>query len=155
FDPVLPAASVAEHVMVLMPRGSVVPEPGTHVAAISPSTASAAVAAYTAAAPDGPAASTMKLAGTETAGAVVSWTVTSNESSARFPRLSIAEHVTGVVPSGKTSPDWREQFTATSPSTRSNAEASNTTTAPAGPVASAVMSSGTTSTGAPVSAMVT
>src|SRR5713226_3902321 len=90
--PVLPAASVAEQVMVVLPSGKVLPEAGAHVGVSEPDTASVAVAAYAIAAPLGPVAATGLMAGTDTtapvvtvpaispveatgpSGAVVSWT---------------------------------------------------------------------------------
>jgi hypothetical protein len=83
-DAVLPCVSVAVHVTVDEPTGNVDPEAGEQLTATAPSTRSLAVGvAYETAAPAGPAASTAAGLGTpEIAGAVVSTTVTVNESDA-------------------------------------------------------------------------
>src|SRR5947209_1447585 len=78
-------------------------------------------------APPGPVASAVMSAGSVSVGAVVSWTVTSNVPDA-------GRHVTGTLPS-----------------TASSADGEKVTAAPAGPVASSVMSPGSVSTGACVS----
>src|SRR5437773_591414 len=59
--------------------------------------------------------------------------------------------LTAVVPSANVSPELAEQRGVTVPSTMSLALAENDTAAPDGPVASAVMSAGTVTTGAVVS----
>jgi hypothetical protein len=59
-----------------MPSGNVAPEAGAHVAATGPSTRSLAEAVKVTAAPLGPVASVVILAGTVTAGGVLSSTVT-------------------------------------------------------------------------------
>jgi hypothetical protein len=56
-------------------------------------------------APDGPAASTVWSAGTVTAGAVVSCTVTVNEFDPVFPWESVAVQVTEVVPNANVEPE--------------------------------------------------
>src|SRR5436190_325144 len=81
------------------------------------------VAENATAAPSGPVASTVMLLGTETAGAVVSRTVTSNESLDSLPCASVAEHVTVVASSANVEPDAGSQTTATSSSTASVAVA--------------------------------
>src|SRR5260370_5603991 len=84
-DPVLPAASVAEQVMVVLPSGKVLPEAGAHVGVSEPDTASVAVAAYAIAAPLGPVASTGLMAGAGDPGRGVSWTATVTVAEPPFP----------------------------------------------------------------------
>src|SRR5215204_3652574 len=87
------------------------------------------------------------------AGAVVSSTVTSNVVVPVLPSASVAAQVTVVSPSGKVSPEPLLQVTGTEPSTSSDAVGFvKVTDAPAGPVASRVMSSTDVTTGATVSA---
>jgi hypothetical protein len=69
--------------------------------------------------------------------------------------VSLAVHVTVVVPTGKTLPDAGAQTTGRSPSTRSKADAVNVTTAPPGSSVSTAISAGTVTTGGVVSRMVT
>ena len=95
------------------------------------------------------------LAGRVNAGAVVSLTVTSNELRPRFPRVSLEEHCTVVVPSGNVEPEAAVQLTVRLPSTTSVALTVNVTAAPEAPVASATMSSGTVTAGPNVSTTVT
>lgn len=73
--PVLPAASVAEQFTVVVPNGNVLPEGGTQVGVIAPSTMSEALAEKLTTAPDEPVASTVIFEGTVTVGGVVSCTV--------------------------------------------------------------------------------
>src|SRR5689334_1159549 len=70
-------------------------------------------------------------------GARVSRTVTGNERVATRPSLSVAVHVTVVVPIGNMLPETSEQTGTSGPSCRSFAIAAYVTAAPAGPVASA------------------
>ena len=72
-----------------------------------------------------------------------------------LPAVSVAEQVTVVGPSAKVLPDAGVQTGVIEPSTVSVAVAVNVTTAPLGPVASAVMSAGTVTTGSVVSTTVT
>ena len=72
-------------------------------------------------APAAEVASLVMLAGTLTAGAVVSWTVTVKKLSPMLPALSVAEQVTLVSPSGKTVPDALLQVGVRAPSTSSSA----------------------------------
>ena len=105
-DPVLPWASVAEHVIVVTPTGNVSPDRWSHGAASGPSTASSAVAsANVATAPAGLVASTTTSAGGVTTGAVASVTVTVNDAEPGFPCASVAEHVTVVAPRANASPE--------------------------------------------------
>src|SRR3990172_11886463 len=94
-------------------------------------------------------------AGTVTTGAVVSPTVTTNDADPVFPWASVAVQFTDVVPSAKVLPEAGAHTGAIAPSTRSAAEAAKLTTAPDGPLASAVMGAGTVTTGAVVSTTVT
>lgn len=122
--PVLPCASVAEQVTVVVAsRAKVEPERGEQVGAITPSTRSLAVAVKVTAAPEGPVASAVMLAGTVTVGGVVSTTVTVKLPEAMLPAASEAEQLTVVAPRPKVEPEAGEQFTATEPLTRSLAEA--------------------------------
>jgi hypothetical protein len=75
-------------------------------------------------------------------------TVTVNDPLALFPCVSVAVHPTVVVPIGNVLPDAGEQTTGRVPSTRSDADAVNVTTAPDGVVAVAVMLAGTVTEGA-------
>ena len=74
--PVLPAASVAVQVTVVVPSGNVAPEAGAHAAATAPLTRSVAVTVNGTTAPADEVASRTIGAGTEIDGAVVSRTVT-------------------------------------------------------------------------------
>src|SRR5438034_1272048 len=94
------------------------------------------------------------LAGRVNAGAVVSRTVTLNELRPAFPRVSVAVHCTVVVPSANVDPEAGAQVTVRLPSTTSVAVAVNVTAAPEAAVASAMMSSGTVTTGPNVSTTV-
>src|SRR5688500_3009744 len=87
-------------------------------------------------------ATTEKSVGTPAkAGPVVSTTLTVNEPLAVLRAASVAEQVTTVSPSGRVAPDTVLHETATAPSTRSDAVgAVKFSGAPAGPVASTVMS---------------
>ena len=73
-DPVavLPAASVAEQLTVVVPSGNVEPEGGVHVTTGFAGFASVAVAVKVVTAPDGPCASTVVFAGRFSVGGVVS-----------------------------------------------------------------------------------
>src|ERR671911_571060 len=144
----LPAASVAEHVTVLVPSAKVLPDatsvvPTLQVTGSTPETASLALALNVTAAPLGPVASAMMSAGTVTTGSVVSWTVMVKLGLPVLPALAVAEHSTVVFASGKVSPELASQVAASAPSTRSSAVASSkVTAAPLGPVASAMVAGG-------------
>ena len=71
-----------------------------------------------------------------------------------LPLLSVAVHVTGVVPMGKALPETGEQFTTGLGSVLSVAETSKVTCAPSAVVALTMMSSGSSSIGSVVSAVV-
>jgi hypothetical protein len=63
------------------------------------------------------------LAGTVMEGGVLSVTVTVNEAEPLLPCVSVAEHMTVVVPSGNIEPLAGVQFTGRAPSTPSVADA--------------------------------
>jgi hypothetical protein len=121
--PVLPRASVAVQVTVVVPSGNVNPLAGVQVTSTTPSTVSVADAVQVNAAPDGLVASTVAFPGTVTTGGVVSLTVTVNEAVPVLPRTSVAVHVTVVAPSGNVTPLGGVQFTVTPPSMMSVADA--------------------------------
>jgi hypothetical protein len=87
----------------------------------------------------------------ETIGAVVSLIVILKLPDAILPRVSVAEHATVVVPSGKVEPEAGVQVTGREPSTMSVAVAVKVTTLPEELVASSVMLDGSVRTGAVVS----
>src|SRR2546422_11356592 len=89
--------------------------------------------------------------GTVMCGGVVSRTVTANEDEPVFPWASVALQSTRVGPSGNMDPDDGLQVAVTGPSTMSVAPTENGTVAPPEPVASAMMSAGTSSDGGVVS----
>ena len=85
----------------------------------------------------------------------MSLTVTLKEALPALPRVSVALHVTVVVPNTNVVAEAGEQVTPRPPSMLSVAVAENCTAAPACEVASAVMLPGTTTTGAVVSTSAT
>ena len=113
------------------------------------------MAVNVATAPAGLVASRVMGGGIVIEGAVVSTTITWNEADPGLPCESVAVQVTVVLPSGKRLPDTGAQVGVMLPSTRSNAVAVNVAVAPAGPVASLVMSAGTVTTGPLVSTTIT
>jgi hypothetical protein len=82
-------------------------------------------------------------------------TVTVNVAVPSFSRVSVAVHVTVVVPTGNTLPDGGVHVTGTTPSTMSNAVATKGTTAPPGFSVSTAMLAGTVTIGGVVSRIVT
>lgn len=80
-------------------------------------------------------------------GGVVSTTFIMNDALAELPAASLAVHVTAVVPNEKVEPEAGVHVGAMAPSTMSEADAENVTTAPADEVAPAVISLGTLSIG--------
>jgi len=152
---VLPRLSNDVHVTVVAPSGSMVPGAGLHVTPTTPSTTSSADALKLTAAPAAPVASLENDAGSVSAGAVVSTTVTSNEPLVELPWLSVAPQSTEVVASANADPDDGTQLVATGPSTASVADAVKLTAAPSAPVASAVVLPGSVSDGPVLSATVT
>lgn len=85
----------------------------------------------------------------------LSLTVTRKDEVAVFPAESVAVQVTVVFPTPKVAPEGGEQLTNGEGSTRSVAVTWYVTTAPVGPVASAVRSAGTVNDGRVVSWTVT
>src|SRR2546428_13870533 len=71
--------------------------------------------------------------GRDSAGGVVSTTLTSKVAAPVLPAKSVAVQVTAVVPSEKVDPDVGGHETATDPSTISEADEENVTTPPVGP----------------------
>ena len=154
-DAVLPAASVAEQLTVVVPGAKVDPEAGVHVTATEPSTISLAVALKVTTAPAAEVAETVILAGNDSVGGVVSTTVTLKLALPVLPAASVAEQLTVVVPNAKVEPDAGKQLGVIVPSTLSLADAEKLTAAPEGPVASAVRLPGTVTAGGVVSTTVT
>ena len=146
-----PFVSVAEQLTVVVVTANVLPEVGEQLTETEPSTISVAVAENVTAAPDELVASVVMLAGSVKLGTVVSCTVTLKLPVAVLPRESDVEQLTTVVAMAKVLPEAGAQVTGTGPSTRSVAEATYATTAPAGPVASAVRSAGKVKDGGVVS----
>jgi hypothetical protein len=143
----LPALSVASQLTAFSPRANVEPEAGVHVTDTEPSIASDAEAVKVTIAPLAPLASTVMSAGTLRTGGALSSTVTVKVAVAVLPALSVAEHVTLVEPIAKVESEAGLQLGLIAPSTASDAEAVNVTTAPSFEVASTVMSAGTVTTG--------
>ena len=97
----------------------------------------------------------MSLLGTVIVGGVLSATVTGKLALARLPCASITEQVMLVVPIGNVLPEAGVHVGAITPSTLSIADTTYAIVAPLGPVASAVIGLGTTSTGGVMSETVT
>jgi hypothetical protein len=85
----------------------------------------------------------------------VKMTVTLNVPEPTLSCVSLAVHVTPVVPTGKRLPEGGMHATGRSPSTRSSADAANVTTAPAGSSVSTLKSAGIVMTGGVVSRILT
>jgi hypothetical protein len=143
--PVLPCASVALHVTDVVPSENVDPEPAEQEGVMLPSTLSFAAVAKATFAPEAEVASRVMSPGVETAGGVVSWTVTWKELLPTSPPVFVALQETVVVPSGKTSPELWSHVGSTAGSLLVTVKV---TAAPAAAVASAVMSAGTPTSGA-------
>jgi hypothetical protein len=150
-DAELPALSIAEQVTTVVPPRNVEPEAGVQVTGTEPSTRSEAKPEKVTTAPPRLVACTVISDGSVNFGGVLSATVTLKEAEPTLPALSVTEHVTVVEPNMNVEPDEGVQVGVKEPSTASNAEAVNATTAPAGPVASTVISAGTVTTGAVLS----
>jgi hypothetical protein len=146
-DAVLPALSLAEQETEVVPGGNVEPEAGLHVTGTEPSTRSDAEALYFTTAPLELVACTVISAGSFNIGGVVSTTVTLKEAKPVLPALSLAVQATVVEPNANLEPDEGVQVGFKEPSTASEAETVNLTTAPPGPVASTVISAGTVTAG--------
>src|SRR5262245_18066789 len=97
--------SVTEQSTGVVPSGKNVPGPGEQVGASVPQQTSDAVAATIPVAPLLPVHSRTFCAGHVIVGGVVSTTFTLEEHCCAFPDGSVAEQVTGVVPSGKAPPE--------------------------------------------------
>jgi hypothetical protein len=150
---VLPCASVALQITVVVVTGNGDPDPGLHDGVIAPSTMSVAVAENETAAPPAPVACTPPMfEGTDTTGGVVSVTVTVNDAEPGLLWASVALQVTVVVPTGNVDPDAAEHVGVSDPSTASTALAApNDAVAPPGLVASTLTFPGTLTTGPVVS----
>jgi len=109
--PVLPAPSVAEQVMVVLPSAKVLPEEGEQLGVSEPDTVSVAAAVKVTTAPLGPVASIGLGALMVTAGGVVSVTLTVKLAFATLPFVSVAVQATVVRPRGKGIPDAGAQET--------------------------------------------
>src|SRR5438552_2029671 len=96
----LPCASTAVQVTVVVPRGNVEPDGWSQITVSGPSTASKALAVKLTVAPSGPVASATMGSGRVSTGGVVSTTVTVNVAVAIFPATSLLLQVTVVGPSG-------------------------------------------------------
>ena len=147
--------SVAVQDTVVVPRAKVEPDAGEQTTAGSGSTMSVAVAEKVTEAPVGPVASTVMSDGRDGIGGVVSTTVTVKPAVLILPEASVAAHWTRVEPRANVEPERILQDTGTEPSTRSTAPAEYVMIAPAGLVASAVISVGRVKTGPIVSTTVT
>src|SRR5215471_5167476 len=110
-EPVLPWASVAEHVTRVEPIGNAVPDAGVHVAVTEPSTRSLALAVNVSTLPPGLVAESTRSAGTVTVGGVVSRTVALNEAADLLPLASDAVHETVEVPRANVVPEAGVQLT--------------------------------------------
>jgi hypothetical protein len=144
------------HVTVVVPTPNVKPDAGEQVMPTLPDTTSVALAAYVAVAPAGLVAPTVNDAGSVSAGAVVSCTVTSKLAWPVLPAASVAEQVTVVEPSANVEFDALLQLTVSGDVTRSVADAASyVTTAPAALVASAITALDTVTAGFVVSSTVT
>ena len=82
-------------------------------------------------------------------------TFTLNVAEPTFSLVSLAVHVTPVVPTGKRLPEDGTHTTDRSPSTRSKADVVNATMAPFGSSVSTLRSAGTVTTGGVVSRILT
>jgi len=128
--PVFDDVSVAVQVTVVMPRGKVVPEGGVQVGVIAPSQLSKAVAVNVTLTEHIPAGEFIEIgAGQVTTGASSSLTVTVNEQEPTFDDVSVAVHITVVMPLGNVAPDAGVQTGVIDPSQLSVAVAVNITTA--------------------------
>ncbi len=148
-------ASVAEQLTVVCPMGKMEPEAGVQVTGTEPATRSVAEAEKFTTVPAASVVSTVISAGKFKAGAVVSTTVTWKLAVPVLPCESVAEQLTVVVPKANVDPEAGAQVGVREPSILSFAETVKLTTAPDGPVASAVISAGTVTTGKVLSTRVT
>ena len=116
--------SFAVQETVVAPSGNVDPDAGLQATVGDGSTTSDAVTVNVTLAPLGPVAAAVIGPGTFTVGGVVStrFTVTVNAAEPVFPLLSVAEQVTGVVPTVKFEPEDGEQLGVIEPETASVAD---------------------------------
>src|ERR1022692_306967 len=157
-EPVLPCASVALQVTVVVPSVKFVPEAGEQGGVMAPSMLSVAVAAGEGTVfPEAVVVVVVMSEGTVTTGAVVSTsvTVTLKDLEPVLPCASVALQVTVVVPSVKLAPEAGVQLGGMGPSMLSLADAVKVTVFPEATVVVVVMSAGTVTTGAVVSTSVT
>jgi hypothetical protein len=115
----LPWLSVAVQCTDVAPSAKVAPETGVHEGVMEPSTASVALAVYVAVAPAELVASSVTVPGNVSAGLVVSSTVTLKLDEEELPRVSVAEQVIVLEPSGSVDPDAGMQLTGRLSSTAS------------------------------------
>src|SRR5262249_54917575 len=155
FVATLPAPSTAVQVTVVSPSGKRAPEAGAQVTVTGPTASVAAGSGKLTTAPPGPAASAVTSGAAPMAGGVGSATFTVKLALAALPCASTAVQVTVVVPIGNGEPEGGLHVTVRGPSTESMAPTVKLTAAPSGPVASAVIGSGTVITGGVVSTTVT
>ena len=146
----LPAASLAVTLTVVVPTAKTLPESG-EVMTTGALTASVAVGVKVTVAPPALLARAVRLAGRVSTGGVVSRTVTVKRRVALLPAPSMAEAMTTVGPSANVLPDAGLNVTGTDPLTVSEALPAKATVAPVGPVASAKRSVSGAMTGAMVS----
>jgi hypothetical protein len=146
---------LAVQVTVVVPTGKVDPEAGVHVGVSAPSTGSVAVTVKLTFAPPALVAAAVMFAGTTITGGRDWVTVTVNVFVPVLPRLSVALHVTVVVPIANVDPEAGVHVTAIAPSSGSVAEAANVTCAPPGIVAATAMFAGTVTVGAAPGSTVT
>src|SRR5262249_54815314 len=130
---------------VVVPRGMVEPDAGSHPEAVTVSSGSLNVTEYVTVAPAELVASTSKSAGGMiTGGRSSAGTLTGKGAQPGLPGASVAVHVTSVVPSGNKDPDAGMQLTGTGPSTMSLAVGLEyVTTSPVGGPLPRTMSAGT------------
>ena len=152
---VLLCESVAEQLTVVVPNANVLAEAGEHATKTEPSTMSNDEAVNVTTAPDELVASAAIFAGKFRVGGVVSSTVTVKLPLAVLLCASVAEQLTVVAPNANVPAEAGEHATKTEPSTRSEDEAVNVTTAPEELVASAVMFAGKFRVGGVVSCTMT
>src|SRR5215831_4595821 len=107
----LPEASIALSVTVVVPIANVLPDVGVPVTVGCGSTRSVATAVYVTTAPVGPVASTLIGDGGSSVGALVSRTVTTKLPLDWFPEASRAVQSTSVDPTANVLPDAGRQIT--------------------------------------------
>ena len=117
FTAMLPAASLAEQLTVVVPGGKIVPEDGAHVTVgLAGPAVSAAAAVKVTTAPAGMLWGTLILAGRVSEGGVVSVMVMVNESLTVLPAVSAAEQLTNVEPTRKSESEDGVQVAGIEPS---------------------------------------